>query len=272
MKQSWPEVRLGDIAHFKNGLNYSKQDFGHGLKVIGVGDFGNRSRFSNFASLAEIDPAKIGGSIPTLRDGDILFVRSNGNRELIGRSATVRGLTEKVSFSGFTIRCRFYSEMALPDYFSFLFKGHVVRDVLSSFGGGTNINNLNQEILANLKIPLPPLPIQRKIAAILSAYDDLIENNTRRVQVLEQMARDLYREWFAEFRFPGHEQAVFVEDEHGRRPEGWTRMPVSLAFEIDPRTKVDKDEVNPFVPMGSLSETSMVIEPIEERRGNSGAK
>ncbi|KEF34848.1 hypothetical protein RDMS_04850 [Deinococcus sp. RL] len=82
------------------------------------------------------------------------------------------------------------------------------------------------------RFPVPPLPTQRKIAAILSAYDDLIENNTRRVRVLEEMARALYREWFVEFRFPGHEQAEFVEDEQGRRPKGWVVQTVAQTFSI----------------------------------------
>lgn len=81
--------------------------------------------------------------------------------------------------------------------------------------------NLNTSILRSVPVRLPPLATQRKIAAVLSAYDDLIENNTRRVRVLEDMARALYREWFVEYRFPGHEQVQWVEDEQGRRPEGW---------------------------------------------------
>ena len=70
-------------------------------------------------------------------------------------------------------------------------------------------------------IPLPPLETQRKIAAVLSTYDDLIENNTRRIQILEEMAQALYREWFVHFRFPGHEQSNMVESEMGLIPEGW---------------------------------------------------
>jgi len=65
------------------------------------------------------------------------------------------------------------------------------------------------------------LSTQRKIASILSAYDDLIENNLRRIKILEEMAQNLYREWFVKFRFPGHEQARFVESPLGRIPEGW---------------------------------------------------
>ncbi|MGB8691861.1 MAG: restriction endonuclease subunit S [Microcoleus sp.] len=80
---------------------------------------------------------------------------------------------------------------------------------------------LNRNHIHTLPIRYPPLPIQRKIAAILSTYDRLIENNTRRIEILEEMARSLYREWFVKFRFPGHEQAQMVDSELGAIPEGW---------------------------------------------------
>jgi type I restriction enzyme S subunit len=75
--------------------------------------------------------------------------------------------------------------------------------------------------LKEKEIPLPDLPTQRKIAGILSAYDDLIENNLRRIKILEQMAQSLYREWFVHFRFPGHETAKFVDSALGQIPKGW---------------------------------------------------
>jgi type I restriction enzyme, S subunit len=77
-----------------------------------------------------------------------------------------------------------------------------------------------------MEVHLPPLLIQRKIATILSAYDDLIENNTRRIEILEEMARSLYREWFVNFRFPGHEQVKMVDSELGLIPEGWKVVPL----------------------------------------------
>ena len=67
----------------------------------------------------------------------------------------------------------------------------------------------------------PPLLLQHKIASILSAYDDLIENNTRRIKILEEMAQIIYNEWFVKFRFPGHENVKMVESELGMIPEGW---------------------------------------------------
>lgn len=80
---------------------------------------------------------------------------------------------------------------------------------------------LSQANMRLIKISLPPLPIQRRIAGILSAYDDLIENSQRRIKILEEMARRLYREWFVHFRFPGHEGCTFVESPLGEIPEGW---------------------------------------------------
>jgi type I restriction enzyme S subunit len=81
--------------------------------------------------------------------------------------------------------------------------------------------------LKEKEIPLPDLPTQRKIAGILSAYDDLIENNLRRIKILEQMAQSLYREWFVHFRFPGHESANFVDSALGRIPKGWDVKAIS---------------------------------------------
>ena len=75
--------------------------------------------------------------------------------------------------------------------------------------------------LKTSKIFCPPLPTQRKIATILSTYDDLIENNTRRIKILEDMAQTLYQEWFVHFRFPGHENIPMVESPLGSIPEGW---------------------------------------------------
>ena len=72
-----------------------------------------------------------------------------------------------------------------------------------------------------LPIYLPPLPLQKKIAAILSSYDDLIENNERRIKILENMAQNLYREWFVNFRFPGHSKVKMVDSPLGKIPKGW---------------------------------------------------
>ena len=92
---------------------------------------------------------------------------------------------------------------------------------LERYNSGAGVPTLNRNHLDNLGIAVPPLPTQRKIAAILSAYDDLIENNLQRIKILEEMAQNLYHEWFVKFRFPGHEKVRFVDSPLGRVPEGW---------------------------------------------------
>jgi type I restriction enzyme S subunit len=92
---------------------------------------------------------------------------------------------------------------------------------IRGFGSGSTVEHMRLEDIPNLEINLPPLPIQRRISGILSAYDDLIENNQRRIRILETMARALYREWFVHFRFPGHENVPLVPSPLGAIPEGW---------------------------------------------------
>ena len=92
---------------------------------------------------------------------------------------------------------------------------------MQNISHGTTQDNLSVEKLLTFDFFTPPLATQRKIGAILSNYDDLIENNTRRIKILEEMAQTIYREWFVEFRFPGHENVKMVESELGLIPQGW---------------------------------------------------
>ncbi len=145
-------------------------------------------------------------------------------------------------------------------------------DMLHNVAGGVATPIVNKSTFANLEVCVPPLPTQRKIAAILSTYDDLIENNTRRIKILEDMAQTLYREWFVHFRFPGHEHVQMVESPLGAIPQEWKVVPASEAMFVNPKTSVPRDTIKPFVPMKSATEHSMLITEIEERTGNSGAK
>ncbi len=94
-------------------------------------------------------------------------------------------------------------------------------DYLTANAKGAAYPAVDIETIARAEIYLPPLYTQRKIAAILSSYDDLIENNYRRIKILEEMAQALYREWFVHFRFPGHEKVRLVDSPLGKIPEGW---------------------------------------------------
>ena len=92
---------------------------------------------------------------------------------------------------------------------------------LENYDVGASNPTINRNHIHLVEIICPPLPAQRRIASVLSAYDDLIENNTRRIAILEEMARLIYQEWFVHFRFPGHEKVKMVESELGPIPEGW---------------------------------------------------
>lgn len=218
----WPKKRLGELAEFRNGVNYNKSSFGEGIKVVGVSDFQDYTK-PRYTELEQINPAGIVTERNILRDGDIVFVRSNGNRELIGRSLFIENPPEDVTHSAFSIRLRFTSPEVYPKFYAYCFRTPLIRQGLTAQGGGTNISNLNQDILNALEVPIPPLPVQQRIAGVLSSYDELIENSQRRIRILEKMARSLYREWFVHFRYPGHEKVKM----EGGIPKGWEVLPLS---------------------------------------------
>ncbi len=103
---------------------------------------------------------------------------------------------------------------------------------MQSVSRGTTQDNLSVDKLLTFDFRVPPLPIQQRIAGILSAYDELIENSQRRIKLLEAMARALYREWFVHFRFPGHENHPRVPSPLGEIPQGWEVKAVAEAFTI----------------------------------------
>ena len=108
-----------------------------------------------------------------------------------------------------------------PRYLYYAITDQRFTDYLTLSAKGAAYPAVDTEIIKRGKIPIWPIDIQQKIASILSAYDDLIENNTRRIQILEEMAQLIYREWFVNFRFPGHEKVRFVNSKLGKIPEGW---------------------------------------------------
>lgn len=109
-----------------------------------------------------------------------------------------------------------------PSYVYYLLTSDFIRlPAIKSMSGASGRQRADISVISSIEIKVPDLPTQRKIAAILSAYDDLIENNTRRIKILEEMAQLLYREWFVKFRFPGHEKVRMVDSELGPIPEGW---------------------------------------------------
>ena len=133
-----------------------------------------------------------------------------------------------------------------PRYLYYAITDQRFTDYLTLSAKGAAYPAVDTEIIKRGKIPIWPIDIQQKISSILSAYDDLIENNTRRIQILEEMAQLIYREWFVNFRFPGHEKVRFVDSELGEIPEGWEVIKVGDILEkVKRRKKVKKQNYEP---------------------------
>jgi type I restriction enzyme, S subunit len=115
------------------------------------------------------------------------------------------------------LRLRLDTSRCYPLYIYYYLSSPPMRSFIASQNKGSSVPLLTLGIIRNIKIFLPRLETQKIITAILSAYDDLIENNKRRITLLEKMAEEIYREWFVRFRFPGHEQVKFEKGV----PEGW---------------------------------------------------
>ena len=124
--------------------------------------------------------------------------------------------------------------------------------------------------LRNIKIDVPSLESQKHIADILSAYDALIENNQKQIKLLEEAAQRLYKEWFVDLRFPGHENTKIVDGV----PEGWNWCKLEDAIQFDPKVTLTKERMKQFVPMSALSTSSMVLDESQftETTTNSGSK
>ena len=139
---------------------------------------------------------------------------------IIGRKGAYRGVhLSKIPF--FVIDTAFYLKLFSDDVDLTWAFYQLINFDINKIDSGSAIPSTSREAFYQIPVSLPPLPTQRKIAAILTAYDDLIENNTRRIAILEEMAQSLYREWFVHFRFPGHEKIKMVESALGLIPEGW---------------------------------------------------
>jgi len=145
----------------------------------------------------------------------------------------IQHLSQPVTFSGFVIRGRIQNtEKYDPVFFTYHFKNIAFRRAMSGTAVGANIQNLSQSRLSAYVAKIPNIDTQRRIAHILSAYDNLIENNQRQIRLLEEAAQRLYKEWFVDLRFPGYENTPIVDGV----PEGWEKLPIGELIKSVPRT------------------------------------
>jgi len=175
---SAPKQRLGELAEFRNGLNFSRHSSGETVKVAGVGNF--RGNF--WVPLDELAFATIDGLLPgsdKLCAGDILAVRSNGNKDLVGRVMVMGDVDEVVSYSGFVIRIRLTAGKLDPRFLCHYMKSDEAIAHLRAGGGGANISNLNQKVLSSLTVPVPSLEEQRAFIDSMALLDTNIDSLTK---------------------------------------------------------------------------------------------
>jgi type I restriction enzyme S subunit len=213
-------VNFGDMCeHSAFGPRFSSNEYAPDgnvacLRTMDM-DFSGRINFDAMP-LAKLDLSRLRNHI--LRRDDLVITRTGA---YLGKAAVFTQFRLPVVAGAFSICFRLNREIAWPVFVRYFFNSSVGQTATRSIATGSAQPNLNIPLLFSLSVPLPPLHTQRKIASVLSAYDDLIENNTRRIAILESMAQALYQEWFVRFRFPGHENVPLVPSPLGDIPQGW---------------------------------------------------
>lgn len=219
---SWIAVSFPEVVFFQEGPGLRKWQWtDSGMKVINVTnilgdgqiDVTNTSRF---ISIEEYEKKYRHFLVD---DNDIVIASSGNTYGKIGR-ISARDLPLVMNTS--VIRLHSADKQRLDDDFLYSFlRSEIFKNQIESFVVGSAQPNFGPSHLKQMVLPLPPLPVQKRIARVLSAYDELIENNQRRIRILEDMARSLYREWFVHFHHPECESVQLVDSSLGPIPQGW---------------------------------------------------
>ena len=266
----WQQVKLGDIAS-----NIQTGPFGSQLHQSDYSEIGTPvvmpkdlvdGKISE-QSIAWVEASHVKRLAKhKIQNGDILYSR----RGDVGRCAYA-GKEESGWLCGTgCLRVTIDESHAFPKFIFYQLQTSQSVGWVEKHAVGSTMLNLNTSILSNVPVSLPPLEVQRKIADVLSAYDDLIENNRKQIKLLEEAAQRLYKEWFIDLRFPGYETTHIVNGV----PDGWKKVQLRELIAFNPKIAVTIDTIKTFVPMEALSTSSMVISASEvfETSKNAGSK
>ena len=232
-KITWKTVRLGDIGRVVTGKTPSTNDsknFGGGYPFITIPDLKDQ----RYVRHTERTISEKGASM-------LRTIKLPPNSIVVSCLATVGevGITTRESFSNQQINALIPdSEIVSSDYLYYLFRR--LKRQLQSYDGSV-YTNISKSKFEDIEVDLPLLNTQKHSVDILSAFDDKVENNNRIIKTLEEMAQAIFKEWFVNFRFFGHENAEFVDSELSRIPKGWE---VKNVLEIIRRISVGKKYEN----------------------------
>ena len=166
---NWDLIGLASLGSCKNGMNFKSKESRIELPCLGVGDFKDRSFINGVSEMGRVHLDAMPAEGYFLKDGDIVFVRSNGNKKLVGRCLAVFPNGEKAVYSGFCIRLRVESDRVRIPYLIWALRHPSMRRQL--FGRGANVQNLNQKLMAKVKIPAPPLSEQDRFLTFVAEVD-----------------------------------------------------------------------------------------------------
>lgn len=229
---SWKKVFLGSLYELpsRNGLTRPSKVRGVGYKMVNMGElFANEWLYDIPMERVQLNDREKRECL--IAKNDLLFARQSLVASGAGKCSIVREVKEPTTFESHLIRVRLDTTKAVPLFYYYYFKSPLspMKTIVTICAQA----GIRGSDLATLSVECPDLPTQRRIASILSAYDDLIENNRRQIKLLEEAAQRLYREWFVELRFPGHESVKVVDGV----PEGWKIETVGSLLRKIPRTK-----------------------------------
>lgn len=205
----------------RNGVYKAKEHHGSGARIINMGELFAHDRIGR-QEMARLQMTEQELEKAAVANGDLLFGRRSLVEEGAGRCALVQGIEEPTTFESSIIRVRLKREVADPSFYFYYFRSPIGRSLIRSIVSGATVKGIRGSDLQRIGVDHPPLAVQERIATRISYFDDLIETNRRRIVLLEESARLLYREWFVDLRFPGHESAKFKDG----LPEGWRQTSV----------------------------------------------
>jgi type I restriction enzyme S subunit len=231
-------VRLGDVCRVIPGYAFKSKDWcDSGIPVIKIKNI-QEDRTIDVGDTDHVPESVFSERLRkfVLEDGDILLAMTGATAGKVGRLRTKKPmlLNQRVA--------KIQPVDADPNFIWAVTSSEEYQSKFFYLADGAAQPNMSGGQIEGVEINLPDLPTQRKIAGILSAYDDLIENNLRRIKILEQMAQSLYREWFVHFRFPGHESAKFIDSELGQVPKGWEVKKLEQILELKYGKALKKEE------------------------------
>jgi len=216
------QIKLGSCFKLKHGFAFKGEHFSdYGYFIVTTpGNFYDQGGFKPKSGKEKYYTGPIPNGF-VLSKGDLIVAMTEQKQGLLGSSALIPEDNQYLHNQRLGLVTGLNENILDKMFLYNLFNTQVVRDQIQASANGAKVRHTSPSRIYEVEVTIPDLHSQKKIASILSAYDDLIENNTRRIEILEEMARRLYEEWFVRFRFPGHKEASFVETEIGLVPKGW---------------------------------------------------